>query len=140
MFHGCLSTSTRATGISSLNYAQTVVKCGLWVCITNTVEDNNKGHRYACVYPKNAQTLRGVDQATIGKLNRPMYEDMVTRYCADSNNIFERPGTQSCLERSAGVAIAKQYCGVSNRIHTDPNCTKENLTQAGYEFGSCRIL
>ena len=92
----------------------------------------NVGHRYACVYPKNAQTLRGVDQATIGKLNRPMYEDMVTRYCADSNNIFERPGTQSCLERSAGVAIAKQYCGVSNRIHSDSNCTKENLTEAGY--------
>jgi len=95
--------------------------------------NNNKGHRYACVYPKNAQTLRGVDQATIGKLNRPMYEDMVTRYCADSNNIFERPGTQSCLERSAGVAIAKQYCAVSNRIHTDPNCNTTNLTQAGYE-------
>ena len=62
-----------------------------------------------------------------------MYEDMVTRYCADSNNIFERPGTQSCLERSAGVAIAKQYCAVSNRIHTDPNCNKTNLTEAGYE-------
>jgi hypothetical protein len=61
-----------------------------------------------------------------------MYEDMVTRYCADSNNVFERPGTQSCLERSAGVAIAKQYCGVSNRIHSDSNCTKENLTEAGY--------
>jgi hypothetical protein len=94
--------------------------------------NHNKGHRYACVYPKNAQTLRGVDQATIGKLNRPMYEDMVTRYCADSNNIFQRPGTQTCLERSAGVAIAKQYCAVSNRIHSDSNCNKTNLTETGY--------
>ena len=95
--------------------------------------NHNKGHRYACVYPKNAQTLRGVDQATIGKLNRPMYEDMVTRYCSDSNNVFQRPGTQSCLERTTGVAIAKQYCAVSNRIHSDSNCTKENLTEGGYE-------
>ena len=97
---------------------------------------HNKGHRYACVYPKNAQTLRGVDAATGSgggsSLVRPMYEDMVARYCADSNNIFERPGAQTCLERTAGLAIAKQYCGVSNRIHTDPNCNTANLTQAGY--------
>ena len=96
----------------------------------------NQKHRYACVYPKNAQTLRGVDAATGSgggsSLVRPMYEDMVTRYCADSNNIFERPGAQTCLERTAGLAIAKQYCGVSNRIHTDSNCNKTNLTDAGY--------
>jgi hypothetical protein len=93
---------------------------------------HNKKHRYACVYPKTAAKLKNVESLTRGKLNRPMYEDMVTRYCSDSNNIFEQPGTQSCLERTTGVAIAKQYCGVSNRIHSDSNCTKENLTEAGY--------
>ena len=54
------------------------------------------GPRYACVYPKNAATLRGVDAATGSgggsSLVRPMYEDMVTRYCADSNNVFETSG------------------------------------------------
>ena len=94
---------------------------------------HNKKHRFACVYPKSAAKLKTIDSLTQGKLNRPMYEDMVTRYCSDSNNIFEQPGTQSCLEKTTGVAIAKQYCAVSNRIHTDPNCNKTNLTQAGYE-------
>ncbi len=64
--------------------------------------NNNKGHRYACVYPKTAAKLKNVESLTRGKLNRPMYEDMVTRYCADSNNIFEQPGTQSCLEKLLG--------------------------------------
>jgi hypothetical protein len=96
----------------------------------------NVGHRYACVYPKNEQTLKGVDAATstgTSTLVRPMYEDMVTRYCADPENAFKQPGTQTCLERSTGLAIAKEYCGVSNRIHSDSNCTKENLTEGGYE-------
>ena len=100
---------------------------------TNGFGDN--GPRYACVYPKNEQTLKGVDAATstgTSTLVRPMYEDMVTRYCADPENAFKQPGTQTCLERSTGLAIAKEYCGVSNRIHSDSNCNKTNLTEAGY--------
>ena len=97
---------------------------------------HNKKHRYACVYPKNAETLRGVDTATStgsSPLVRPMYEDMVTRYCADSNNTFEKPGADSCLQRTNGLALAKEYCGVGDRIHSDENCNKGNLTQVGYD-------
>ena len=96
---------------------------------------HNKGARYACVYPKTAAKLRDVHASTstgASTLVRPMYEDMVTRYCSDSNNAFENPGGGTCLERTTGLAMAKEYCTVSNRIHTDPNCNKQNLTDAGY--------
>ena len=56
-----------------------------------------------------------------------MYTDLVTKFCNIPDNITKNPGGQTCLERDSGSQIAKEYCKVGNRIHSDGVCTKENL-------------
>ena len=86
-----------------------------------------------CIYPKTASALRTLHGATKASNMDTMYTSLVETFCADSNNVFENPGVQSCLEIDTGKALAKQYCEVSDRIHSDSNCTKENLGVANYD-------
>ena len=86
-----------------------------------------------CIYPKSASALRTLYGATKASNMDTMYTSFVETFCADSNNVFENPGVQSCLEIDTGKALAKQYCEVSDRIHSDTNCTKENLGVANYD-------
>jgi len=86
-----------------------------------------------CIYPKSASALRTLHGATKASNMDTMYTSFVETFCADSNNVFENPGVQSCLEIDTGKTLAKQYCEVGNRIHSDSNCTKENLGVANYD-------
>ena len=87
-----------------------------------------------CIYPKTASALQTLNSATKKSNMAAMHTSLAGTFCADSNNVFESPGGQSCLERSTGQALAKQYCEVSDRIHSDTNCTKENMGVANYDI------
>ena len=80
-----------------------------------------------CIYPKTATALQTLNSATKKSNMAAMHTSLAGTFCADSNNVFESPGGQSCLERSTGAALAKTYCQVGNRIKSDANCNKENL-------------
>ena len=86
-----------------------------------------------CIYPKTASALQTLNSATKKSNMAAMHTSLAGTFCADSNNVFESPGGQSCLERSTGQALAKQYCEVGSRIHSDTNCTKENMDQVNYD-------
>ena len=60
-----------------------------------------------------------------------MHQILADTFCADSNNVFESPGGQSCLERTEGKRLAKTYCG-GDKIMSDENCNKENLGLTNY--------
>ena len=95
------------------------------------------GHRrYRCTYNTEAQITNlksGIQGKTGGDPRLAMYNNIRDKFCNDVSNAFKSPGGESCLERSTGVALAKQYCEVGNRIHSDTNCTKENLSVANYD-------
>ena len=48
-------------------------------------------------------------------------------FCSDVNNFGKNPGGGTCIERNAGQALAKTYCGGSDRIKTAAACTREYL-------------
>ena len=95
------------------------------------------GHRrYRCTYNTEAEITNlksGIQGKTGGDPRLTMYNNIRDKFCNDASNAFKSPGGESCLERSTGVALAKQYCEVGNRIHSDTNCTKENLSVANYD-------
>jgi hypothetical protein len=86
-----------------------------------------------CIYPKTASALQTLNSATKKSNMAAMHTSLAGTFCADSNNVFESPGGQSCLERSTGAALAKTYCEVGSKIKSDPNCTVENMGQANYD-------
>jgi hypothetical protein len=86
-----------------------------------------------CIYPKTAGALQTLNSATKKSNMAAMHTSLAGTFCADSNNAFESPGGQSCLERSTGAALAKTYCQVGSNIKSDPNCTVENMGQANYD-------
>jgi hypothetical protein len=97
-----------------------------------------------CIYPKTGKagadalkTLHGA-KGNYKSNESDMHTSLAGTFCADSNNVFESPGGETCLARSTGAALAKTYCQVVEpdgtvRIKSDPNCTVENLFQANYD-------
>jgi len=81
---------------------------------------HNKGARYACVYPKNEQTLKGVDAATstgASTLVRPMYDDLVNRLCSKKENLaFTLPNGDLCAQHNAGKSMAVKFCQEGNNF------------------------
>ena len=87
-----------------------------------------------CIYNKSASALQTLHASTKYSNMANMHTSLADTFCSDSNKVFESPGGQSCLERSTGQALAKQYCEVGSRIHSDTNCTKENMGEANYDI------
>ena len=87
-----------------------------------------------CIYDKSASALQTLHASTKYSNMANMHTSLADTFCSDSNKVFESPGGQSCLERSTGQALAKQYCEVGSRIHSDANCTKENMGVANYDI------
>ena len=86
-----------------------------------------------CIYNKSASALQTLHASTKYSNMANMHTSLADTFCSDSNKVFESPGGQSCLERSTGQALAKQYCEVGSRIHSDTNCTKENMGVGNYD-------
>ena len=101
-------------------------------CPGASAKYNNSKSGVRCIYPKTASALRELHGSTKYSNMAAMHTSLAGKFCADSNNVFESPGGQSCLERSTGAALAKTYCQVGNRIKSDANCTKENMGDANY--------
>ena len=102
-------------------------------CPGGTAYFNSKSG-ITCIYDKSASALQTLHASTKYSNMANMHTSLADTFCADSNNVFESPGGQSCLERSTGQALAKQYCEVGSRIHSDTNCTKENMGVANYDI------
>ena len=100
-----------------------------------------------CIYPKTgeagAKSLRTLNEATKASNMDTMYSSLADKFCEDSNNVFERPGAQTCLERSAGAALAVKYCEVGKRIKGaagkadggDENCSAD-LNSLGSNYAA----
>lgn len=100
-----------------------------------------------CIYPKTgeagATSLRTLNEATKASNMDTMYSSLADKFCEDSNNVFERPGAQTCLERSAGAALAVKYCEVGKRIKGaagkadggDENCSAD-LNSLGSNYAA----
>jgi len=106
-------------------------------CPGASAKYNNSKSGVRCIYPKTgkpgADALKTLEGTLPGSSNMAaMHTSLADTFCADSNNVFESPGGQSCLERSTGAALAKTYCQVSDRIKSDANCTKESMGEANY--------
>jgi hypothetical protein len=54
-------------------------------------------------------------------------ENQRNTFCADINNFTKNPGGDNCIERNAGLALARTYCGTGDRIRTAAACTREYL-------------
>ena len=54
-------------------------------------------------------------------------EEQRNTFCADINNFTKNPGGTNCIERNAGLALARTYCGTGDRIRTSAACTREYL-------------
>jgi hypothetical protein len=94
------------------------------------------GHRkYRCTYNTEAQITNlksGIQGKTGGDPRLVMYNNIVQKFCDDSENTFKAPGGRPCHEVNTGRAIAIEYCGVGSRIKGgltggDPNCTTQAL-------------
>jgi hypothetical protein len=54
-------------------------------------------------------------------------ENQRNTFCEDINNFTKNPGGDNCIERNAGLALARTYCGTGDRIRTSAACTREYL-------------
>ena len=90
----------------------------------------NVGHRYACVYDKTESKMKNVESLTRGKLNRPMYEDMVNRLCSKKENLsFALPGGSLCAQHNAGKGLAEGFCKEGNNFTNVPTvCSATGLS------------
>jgi len=101
------------------------------------------GHRkYRCTYNTEAQIKNlksGIQGKTGGDPRLVMYNNIVDKFCADSNNIFKKPSDKTCLELTAGRALAIEYCKKGTNIKGankgDPNCSAD-LTSLGDSYGT----
>ena len=94
------------------------------------------GHRrYRCTYNTEAQITNlksGIQGKTGGDPRLVMYNNIVQKFCDDTDNTFKAPGGTPCHEVNTGRALAIEYCSVGSRIKGgttggDPNCTTEAL-------------
>jgi hypothetical protein len=92
-----------------------------------------------CIYPKTDTALRTLKNSTQKSNMGAMYTDLVGKFCADSNNIFKSPGDRTCLDITAGRALAVKYCEVGKRIKGanggDANCSAD-LTSLGSSYNT----
>jgi hypothetical protein len=102
-------------------------------CPGASVKYFNSKSGIRCIYDKSASALQTLHASTKKSNMAAMHTSLADTFCSDSNKVFESPGGQSCLERSTGQALAKQYCEVGSRIHSDTNCTKENMGVGNYD-------
>ena len=86
-----------------------------------------------CIYDKSASALQTLHASTKYSNMGAMHTSLADTFCSDSNNVFESPGGDACLIRNEGKRLAKEYCEVGSRIHSDTNCTKENMDVANYD-------
>jgi hypothetical protein len=95
------------------------------------------GHRkYRCTYNTEAQITNlksGIQGKTGGDPRLAMYNNIRDKFCNKKENVFTNPGGESCLARTTGIALAKEYCQGGTKIHSDLNCTVENLSKANYD-------
>jgi len=54
-------------------------------------------------------------------------EQQRTNFCNNINNFTKNPGGGTCIERNAGQALAREYCGGTDKIKTSSACTREYL-------------
>ena len=101
-------------------------------CPGASAKYNNSKSGVRCIYPKTASALRELHGSTKYSNMAAMHTSLAGKFCADSNNVFESPGGQSCLERTEGKRLAKTYCQILDYIKSDENCTKENMGDANY--------
>ena len=99
-----------------------------------------------CIYPKNdkagadaLKTLEGA-KGNYKSNESAMYTDLVDKFCADPNHIFQSPGPRTCLDITAGKALAVEYCKKGANIKGalpggDPNCSAD-LTSLGDSYGT----
>ena len=89
-----------------------------------------RDHRYACVYPKTESKIRQVEDGTRGKLNRPMYEDLVNRLCSKKENLtFMLPDRSLCAQHNAGKNLAEGFCKEGNNFTSVPTvCSAAGLS------------
>lgn len=84
-----------------------------------------------CLYGKtNDAALRDLHTNKNGVTNDPrasMHANLKEQFCSIPDNWTKNPGGGTCMEWDSGKTIAKQYCGVGNRIATDGSCTQANL-------------
>jgi hypothetical protein len=59
-------------------------------------------------------------------------EQQRTIFCQDINNFTKNPGGGNCIERNQGQALARQYCGGTDKIKTSSACTREYLGPDAY--------
>jgi len=94
---------------------------------------HNKKPRYACVYDKTESKIRQVENGTSGKLNRPMYEDLVNRLCSKKENLtFALPGGSLCAQHNTGKGLAEGFCKEGNNFTNVPTvCSATGLSAVG---------
>ena len=105
------------------------------------------GHRkYRCTYNTEAQIKNlksGIQGKTGGDPRLAMYNNIIDKFCADSNNIFKKPSDKTCLELTAGRALAIEYCKKGTNIKGankgDPNCSAD-LTSLGDSYGTVAAI
>jgi hypothetical protein len=54
-------------------------------------------------------------------------EEQRHNFCNNINNFTKNPGGGTCIERNAGQALAREYCGGTDKIKSSPACTREYL-------------
>lgn len=94
------------------------------------------GHRrYRCTYNTEAEITNlksGIQGKTGGDPRLVMYNNIVQKFCDDTDNTFKAPGGTPCHEVNTGRALANEYCAVGSRIKGgltggDTNCTTQAL-------------
>ncbi len=80
------------------------------------------GHKKnACFYSKtDASQLKGLSNSkgTDHELTK-MHDALSDKFCSVRDNITKDPGGTSCWDRKHGTDLAREYCGVGNRITSD---------------------
>jgi hypothetical protein len=90
------------------------------------------GKKNACFYSdSDASAIQRVYDQKTGNTNMAiLYSDLKEDFCAISENVFENPGGDTCLEYDAAKTLAKEYCSVGDRITGEGDgalCTRDNL-------------
>ena len=73
-----------------------------------------------CFYSKtdDGQSLRTLSPKTNPDLKQ-MHNTLSEEFCNVRDNITKNPGGSSCWDRKHGTDLAREYCGVGNRITSD---------------------
>ena len=113
-------------------------------CPGASAKYNNSKSGVRCIYPKTgklgADALKTLEGTLPGSSNMgAMYTDLVGKFCADSNNIFKSPGPRTCLDITAGRALAIEFCKKGANIKGanggNANCSAD-LTSLGDSYGA----